>query len=105
MNVTIEGGSLFKEKLLIPFVDLKKAYHSVLRQALWRVLRKLGIPDTLLSLIVSFHQEMQARIWLEGKLMDREERSEGQGCCMAPVLFNLFMCAVVVRACEADEVG
>ena len=24
---------------------------------------------------------------------------------MAPAIFNLFMCAVVVRACEADEVG
>ena len=45
---------------------------------------------------------MQARIQ---KLMNCEERSEGQGCCMAPVLFNLFLCAVVVRACEADEVG
>ena len=32
-----------KEKLVITFVDLKKAYDSVPRQALWRVLRKLGV--------------------------------------------------------------
>ena len=54
MNVTIEEGSLFKKKLLITFVDLRKAYNSM-RQALWRVLRKLGIPDTLVGLSESFH--------------------------------------------------
>ena len=89
-------------------VTLKKAYDSVPRQALWRVLRKLGVQDTLMNLIESFHQDMQARIRLDGKLIDPIDVLR-QGCSMAPVLFNLFMCAVVerwkVRTHEVDEVG
>ena len=54
---TVEKSWEHKEKLFTTFVDLKKAYDSVPRQALWKVLRKLGVPNTLVSLIESFHQE------------------------------------------------
>ena len=108
----VEKSWEHKEKLFITFVDLKKAYYdSVPRQGLWMVLRNFGVPDTLVSLIESFHQDMQARIRLDGKLMDPIDVRNGlrQGCCMVPMLFNLYMCAVVerwkVRAHELDEVG
>ena len=54
---------------------------------------------------------MQARIRLDGKLMDPIDVRNGlrQGCCMASVRFNFFMCAVVERwkrrAHDVDEVG
>ena len=78
------------EQLFITFVDLKKAYVSEPRQALWRVLRKLRTPDTLVSLIESFHQYVQAEL---SKLMDLIAVRNGlrQSCCVAPVL---FMCAI-----------
>ena len=105
----VEKSWEHKEKLFITFVDLKKAYDLVPREAMWTVLRKLGVPDMMISLIKSFHQDMKARICLDGKLMDPISVRNGlrQGCCMAPVLFNLFTCAVMERwlekAQEADE--
>ena len=108
----VEKSWEHKEKLFITFVDLKKAYDSVPREAMWTVLRKLGVLDMMISLIKSFHQDMKARIHLDGKLMDPISVRNGlrQGCCMAPVLFDLFTCAVMERwlekAQEADgEVG
>ena len=107
----VEKSWEHKEKVFFTFVDLKKAYDSVPRQALWKVLRKLGVPGVLVNLIESFHQDMQAKIRLKGKLMDPIDVRNGlrQGCCMAPVLFNLFMNAVVerweVRKREAGSVG
>ena len=42
-------------KQYIIFVDLKKAYDSVPREALWGVLKKLGSPDLIIDIIRSFH--------------------------------------------------
>lgn len=99
----------YKERLFITFVDMKKAYDSVPREALWTVLRKLGVPEMMVSLIRSFHQDMCAKIRLDGRILDPIDVRNGlrQGCCMVSVLLNLFTCAVMERwlerAHEADE--
>ena len=40
-------------KAFIFFIDLKKAYDSVPRAAMWHVLAKYGVPDVLISVIRS----------------------------------------------------
>ena len=52
----------------------------------------LGIPDPTIQLIKAFHQGMQSTIQVDGETLkpigvDNELR---QGCCLAPVLFNLY---------------
>ena len=86
-------------KQYIIFVDLKKAYDSVPREALWVVLKKLGAPDLIIDIIRSFHQNMKAHIRIDGELLEEIEVNNGlrQGCTMAPTLFNLYACAVVER--------
>ena len=76
------------------FIDLKKAYDSVPRAALWQALGKLGVPGSLIELIRSFHCDMQAQIRLNDTMLDPIDISNGlrQGCSMAPVLFNLYSC-------------
>ena len=78
------------------FVDLKKIYDSVQHEALWVALRKLGIPQLLIDIISSFHENMKARIYVEGELLEKTEVENGfrQGCTMAPTLFNLYACVV-----------
>ena len=60
-------------------------------------LGKLGVPDTTIQLICSFHSNMEATIRLDGNLLDplKVENGLRQGCCMAPVLFNLYTCLVI----------
>ena len=86
-------------KTFFTFIDLRKAYDSVPRDALWVALKKLGVPDEVVKLIASFHHRMQAKICLDGSVSERFEVSNRlrQGCCMAPVLFNLFSCLVIER--------
>ena len=81
------------------FVDLRKAYDSVPRPALWAVLRKLGVPDVIVRLVESFHADMVADIIVDGSSVDGIPMCNGlrQGCTMAPVLFNLFAAAVMER--------
>ncbi len=88
-----------RRKAYLVFVDLRKAYDSVPRAALWIVLRKLGVPENLVQLIESFHADMSARVLVDGVGLDDIEVNNGlrQGCSMAPVLFNLYACALMER--------
>ena len=49
------------------FVDLRITYDSVPRDGLWKVFRKLGIPE---NVIASFHENMNAPICCNGMLSD-----------------------------------
>ena len=40
------------EAIFFAFVDLKKAYDSVPRDALWLVMRNLGVPEVLIEVIL-----------------------------------------------------
>ena len=66
----VEKAYEHKSKVFLTFVDLKKAYDSVPREGLWKALRKLGIPENVIVIIQSFHDNMSAQICCNGKLSD-----------------------------------
>ena len=47
----VEKARKHNTLLFTLFIDLKKAYDSVPRAALWQVLEKYGVPPTLLSIV------------------------------------------------------
>ena len=51
-----------KSKAIFTFVDLKKAYDSVSREAMWLALNKLGVSHQFAELIKSFHEETKVKI-------------------------------------------
>ena len=81
---------------LYVFVDLK-AYDSVPRQALWKVLEKYGVPEKMLNVMKSFHEGMHAEVRVGSTVTDRFEVQNGlrQGCTLAPTLFNIYFSAMV----------
>ena len=107
----VEKSWEHRTKTFLVFIDLKKAYDSVPRAAMWMALRKLGVPDTTVELIRSFHCDMEAQIRLNDTLLEPIEVNNGlrQGCCMAPALFNLYSCLVIecwtARVERTPEVG
>ena len=60
----VEKSWELKAKAFLVFIDLRKAHYYVPRKALWVALRKLGVPDQLIDIIRSFHQDMKAQIHL-----------------------------------------
>ena len=107
----LEKSHEHRAKSFIVFVDLKKAYDSVPRAALWIALQKLGIPESVVMLIRSFHEGMKAQVRVSGDLSEDIDVDNGlrQGCSMAPTLFNLYACLVAERWSErvagAEGVG
>ena len=66
------------------FVDLQKAYDSVDRELLWKVLTRAGVPEEMLAVIRQFHDGMQARVRMDdGELSDQFEVTQGT---IVPVL-------------------
>ena len=81
----VEKAFEHQSKQYLIFVDLRKVY-SIPREAMWVVLRKLGVPDLLVDIIRSFHTNMKARIRVDGELLEEIEVNNGlrQGCTDGP---------------------
>ena len=59
----------FNKAIYICFVDLPKAYDTLNRDALWKVLRKsFNIPDKIIRIIKALHSGSVGVICDEGKL-------------------------------------
>jgi len=79
----------FQQPLHVAFVDLKAAFDSVYRNALWKAMRGIGIPSVLMDLIIDLHTATSARVRLAGRLSAPFLTTSGvrQGCVLAPALF------------------
>ena len=75
------------------FIDLRKAYDSVPHEA---VLKKFGIPSTMMSVICSLHDGMRAEVMVDGQTATELEVCNGltQGCVIASTLFDLYFVLV-----------
>ena len=87
------------------FIDLKAAYDTVNREALWKVLLEYGLPNKVYRLIKCFYEGSSASVRSEGCMSDWFEVSTGlrQGYLLSPALFNVFIDFVVRRALAGME--
>jgi transcription elongation factor Elf1 len=90
-------------RLLACFFDLKKAYDTVNREALWGLLGKYGVPPKVVNLLRSLYTNMKASVEIDGQRTDEFEVNNGlrQGCVISCVLFNLFFDRVVAEALQS----
>jgi hypothetical protein len=95
-----------KKEFYSVYVDLTKAYDSVNREALWEILKRIGVPPNIVAVIRDLHDNMRARVCVDGKLGEWFEVTQGlrQGCVLATLLFNIFFAFVIKHAENAlDE--
>ena len=103
LRVLMEKAREFHQPLYMCFIDLRKAYDSVNRDALWTVLQRCyHLPEKILSIIRAMHDESTAAVRAYGKTSDEFAVTSGvrQGCVLAPTLFNLFFDAVIHMAID-----
>ena len=74
------------------FVDLTKAFDTVNRKAMWRILRKLGCPDNFVRMIAELHRDMEGRVTVNGSLSEEIPIENGvkQGYILAPTMFSIL---------------
>ena len=85
------------QPLYIAFIDLTKAFDSVSRVTLWKILEKAGCPHKYINILKLLHDDMQATVMENGLTSEPFKVKSGvkQGCVIAPTLFSIFIGAVL----------
>jgi hypothetical protein len=89
------------------FVDLRKAYDSIDRDALWRILPLYGVNGRLLDMIKLLYVDLGAFVRISGSRSERISLKAGvkQGCVLSPILFNIYLDYVVRQAMKRWNAG
>ncbi|BHF71155.1 hypothetical protein SprV_0401421000 [Sparganum proliferum] len=87
------------------FVDLTKAFDTVNREGLWKIMQKFGYPERFIEMVRQLHDGMMARVTNKGALSEAFAVTNGvkQGCVLAPTLFSLMFSATLMDAYREEH--
>ena len=93
--------------LYMTFVDLTKAFDTVSRDELWKIMAKFGCPPQYIAMVRKFHDGMQARVQNDGEYSEPFPVTNGvkQGCVMAPTMFSMMFSAMLIDAFQDVDAG
>ena len=85
----IEKAKEFQKNIC--FIDYTKAFDFVDHNKLWKILKKMGMPDHLTCLLRNLYAGQEATIRTKHGTMAFFKNGKGvhQGCILSPCLFNL----------------
>ena len=87
-------------QLYMTFVDLTKAFDTVSRKGLWKIMAKFGCPAKVIAMGRQFHDVMLASVQNDGEFSDPfpVTNEVKQGCVLASTLFNMMFTAMLTDA-------
>ena len=93
--------------LYMTFVDLTKAFDTVSRDGLWKIMAKFDCPPRYIAMVRQFHDGMQTRVQNDGVYSEPFPVTNGvkQGCVMAPTLFSMMFSAMLTDVFQDVDAG
>ena len=81
-----------RENIYLCFIDYAKAFDCVDQNTLWKILKKMGIPDHLTCLLRNLYADQEALVRTGHGTTDSFQIRKGvcQGYILSPSLFNLY---------------
>ena len=100
----MEKGREFQKNIDFCFIDYAKAFDCVDHNKLWKILKEMGIPDHVTSILRSLYAGQEATVRTEHETTDWFQigKEVHQGCILSPCLFNLYA-EYIMRNTELDE--
>nr|VZI42707.1 unnamed protein product [Spirometra erinaceieuropaei] len=89
------------------FVDPAKAFDTVNREGLWKILQKCGCPERFTQMVRQLHDGMMARVTDNGAVSEAfaVTKRVKQGWVLAPTLFSLMFSAMLMDAYRDERPG
>ena len=93
--------------LYMTFVDLTKAFDTVSREGLWKIMAKFSCPAKFIAMVRQFHDGILARVQNDGESSDPFPVTNGvkQGCVLALILFSMMFSAMLTDAFQEGDNG
>jgi len=107
LRIIVEQSIEWSSPLYLLFVDFEKAFDSLDREAIWRILRHYGIPDKIINMLKVQNQGFTCQVLHGGTLTNPIEVKTGvrQGCLLLPLLFLMVLDWVSKNAYERKRLG
>ena len=88
----IKKAREFQKNISFCFIDYDKASDSVDHKKLWKILKKMRLPDCLTCLLRNLYAGQEATVRIGHGTSDWFHIGKGvrQGCVLSPCLFNLY---------------
>ncbi|BHF85553.1 hypothetical protein SprV_1002872000 [Sparganum proliferum] len=93
--------------LFSTIVDLTKAFDTVNREGLWKIMQKFGCQERFTQMVRQLHDGMMARVTDNGAVSEAFAVTNGvkQRCVLASTLFSLMFSAMLIDAYRDDRPG
>ncbi|VDP62525.1 unnamed protein product [Schistosoma curassoni] len=93
LRIIAEQSVEWNSSLYINFTYYEKAFDSVDRRTLWKLLRHYGVPEKIVKIIRNSYDGLQCKVVHRGQLTDAFQVRTGvrQGCLLSPFLFLLVV--------------
>ena len=100
----IKKAGEFRENIYFCFIDCAKAFDCVDHTKLWKILKKMGIPDHLTCPLRNRYAGQGATVRTGHGTTDWFQIGKGvhQGCILSPCLFN-FYAEYIMRNAGLEE--
>jgi hypothetical protein len=101
----MQQRKIYKQPTILVFLDLKSAFDSVCREALWHCLLKYGVPPKFVNILRSLYSNSESRVSVYGKQSKPFTTTSGvrQGCPISPFLFNFVIDDILTNALKDTQ--
>ena len=93
--------------MVLNFIDLEKAFDSVHRPSMWRILEAYGIPSRVIRIQTYLYEETYSsvRVGIENTEWFCVDTGTIQGDFLSPALFNIVMDFVMTKLNTIEDDG
>ncbi|XP_055374512.1 uncharacterized protein LOC129607508 [Condylostylus longicornis] len=70
LRIIVEQSIEYRTPLYMLFIDYKKAFDTIMRDAIWKALKDRGTPDKIIRLIQALYEEAELAVLHRGKISE-----------------------------------
>ena len=103
----MQQANEMKVPLSLCFVDFEKAFDSISRKTMGKIMRHYGVPQRFVDVVMNMHENTFCKVMVDGCLSDFFQVKSGviQGGILSPLLFVLVIDYVLKKVVEETGVG